>query len=192
MRRKGCPHRLSAGEGAHRRAVALRRADLVLGRARRQFLECNSNWSSNLRPRSEDCRYCSRLSLAISSFRCATNASALEARASASCRAVRSAASAAVSAAISSGRFSGAVVTGRLSHGAKTGLLLNYRGPQSAAAPDQARGRLSSGCFGAPGAHRVPPVNAIKHIAASCAGVIATVPPAGDGHMNLPRSSRLA
>src|SRR5262249_2828815 len=140
MRRKGCPHRLSAGEGAHRRAGALRRADLVFGPGRRQFLELQLQLVEHLRPRSEDCPYCSRLSLAISSFKCATNASALEARASASCRAVRSAASAAVSAAISSRRFSGAVVTGRLSHSAKTGLLLNYRVSQSAAAPDQVTG----------------------------------------------------
>jgi hypothetical protein len=73
---------------------------------------CSSSWSSSLWPRSEDCPYCSRRSLAISSFTCATIASAPEARASASCLALRSAVSAAVSAAISAARISGVVGTG--------------------------------------------------------------------------------
>jgi hypothetical protein len=71
---------------------------------------CNSSWSSRRCPRSEDCPYRSRFILAISSFRCATIASAPEAQASACCRAARSATSAAFRVSISS-RISSGVVT---------------------------------------------------------------------------------
>ncbi len=71
----------------------------------------NSGWSISLRPRSDEAPNRSCLSLAISSFRCATIASAPEARASASCRARRSAASAACRATTSSTEVSGAGIT---------------------------------------------------------------------------------
>jgi hypothetical protein len=71
----------------------------------------SSSWSISLRPRSEEAPYLSRLSRAISSLRCATIASAPEARASASRRASCSAASAARSAAMSSGDGSRAGIT---------------------------------------------------------------------------------
>jgi hypothetical protein len=73
---------------------------------------CSSIWSSRCCPRSDDWPKRSRFILAISSFRCATIASAPEARASACWRVVRSAASAALSASISSGAGSGAVTNG--------------------------------------------------------------------------------
>src|SRR6516162_6054737 len=117
---------------------------------------CNSNWSSSLRPRSADCPYCSRRSLAISNFRCATIASAPKARASACWRAVRSAASAALKAAISSAGFSGAVVTGRLSHGVDARPLFDHRVSQYVA--------VLSSCLRPPGSHRIASVNAVKHI----------------------------
>ena len=72
---------------------------------------CISNWSSSLRPRSAEAPNRSRFILAISSFRCATIASAPEARASNSRRAARSASSAAFSASMSSGRLSEVVFT---------------------------------------------------------------------------------
>ena len=72
---------------------------------------CSSNWSSSLRPRSDEAPKRSCLSLAISSFKCATIASAPDARASASRRASCSAARAARSRGMSSGTGSGAGVT---------------------------------------------------------------------------------
>ena len=74
----------------------------------------SSNWSSSLRPRSEEAPYLSCLSRAISSLRCATIASAPEARASASRRADCSAASAVRSVSISSGMVSGAGITAEI------------------------------------------------------------------------------
>ena len=64
---------------------------------------CISNWSSSLRPRSAEAPKRSRFILAISSLRCATIASAPEARASASRRACCSVTRAARSTSISEG-----------------------------------------------------------------------------------------
>jgi hypothetical protein len=100
----------------------------------------SSIWSSRRRPRSDDCPNRSRFILAINSFRCATMASAPEARASACCRPARSAASAAFRASISSG----VVVTGRIVARAATGAerpsqsaaALSRRPPDASFAPD--------------------------------------------------------
>ena len=72
---------------------------------------CSSNWSSSLRPRSDEAPNCSCRSFAISSLRCATMASAPDARASASRRASCSAASAARRAATSSRMMSAPGIT---------------------------------------------------------------------------------
>ena len=71
----------------------------------------SSNWSSSLRPRSEEAPNRSCRSLAIISFRCAIIASAPEARASASRRASCSAARAVRRALMSSGREACVAVT---------------------------------------------------------------------------------
>src|SRR5207237_328714 len=52
----------------------------------------------------------------------------------------------------------------RLSHTAAAPALLNPRVSQSAAAPDQVRGRLSAGHLRTPGANWVPPVDPVKHV----------------------------
>ena len=70
---------LLAGEAAHRRWRPQRRS---VGCASSSVAvassssSCSSSWSSSLRPRSAEAPNCSRFSLAISSFRCATIASA--------------------------------------------------------------------------------------------------------------------
>ena len=113
----------------------------------------SSSWSISLRPRSEEAPYLSRLSRAISSLRCATIASAPEARASASRRASCSAASAARSAAMSSGE-----VVRRGRH-ADDGITAAAR----QVAPMQLRRTLSRQlrpvC-----PLRVPPVDSVEHV----------------------------
>jgi hypothetical protein len=90
--------------------VSLTVADASSAAAASNSSSCSSIWSSSLRPRSDDAPKRSCLSLAISSFRCATMASAPEARASASRRANCSAASAVRNVSMSFGIMSGMAI----------------------------------------------------------------------------------
>ena len=149
-----------------------------------------ASWSSSLRLRSAEAPKRSCFIFAISNFRCATIASAPEARASNSrraarsaMRAVRSASSAAFSASISFGSASVGSFTLGSDHTAPWSHTQNLRSmcrdrPQPASSGRQVRcGFLQS----------MP-----SSIYDSCAAVIETTPSVGVGHTKRPRSSRLA
>ena len=139
---------------------------------------CSSNWSSSLRPRSDEAPNCSCRSFAMRSLRWATIASAPDARASASRRASCSAARAARSASRSSGTGMAASVTqGSQPHPAAPvyPFVAARLGRQPAAPGRHARcGLLQS-----------MPSSSMDSIA----GVNATTPSRACGQTNRPRSS---
>jgi len=139
---------------------------------------CSSSWSSSLRPRSEEAPKRSCLSLAISSLRCATIASAPDARASASRRASCSAARAARSRAMSSGTGSAASVT----------VLIEPHTPPAVypLSGNRRRQPAISGRHVRFGVRQSIPSNSIERVA----GVSDTTPSLACGHTNRPRSSR--
>jgi len=141
---------------------------------------CSSNWSSSLRPRSDEAPNRSCRSLAIISFKYATMASAPDARASASRRASCSAKRAARSAVMSSGMGGAAVVTSPIQpHRAAAGYSFQaISGIYPAISGRHVRcGFLQS-----------MPSSSIDRVA----GVSKTTPSLACGQMNRPRSSRLA
>jgi len=141
---------------------------------------CSSNWSSSLRPRSDEAPNCSWRSFAISSLRCATIASAPDARASASRRANCSAARAARRASMSSGAGLVATVTQESQPYPAPAVYPFRAGPCAATCQPAISGRqVHCGVL-----HSIPSSNIAR-----VAGISEMTPSRACGHTNRPRSS---